>query len=440
MQTHLNFSRSIFFFARSFLFLLVVFGVMGQGCSYSQSKKQANKILVNSEAPIFDKRFQSISIGDINLKNFWTRLDDVEESAEREPVPLDNQTFARLTQKVKPAVVNIYTVRLEERDANFGIDPNNLLPFKIPIVSSILDFVPFQVPIPFKSEGFSLGSGFLINQQGYILTNAHVISNSVDIRVVLSEENKEYPAKIIGIDRLTDTALIKIEPDFLPHVLPFGDSDALQMGEVVIAMGNPLGFQHSVTSGLISAKERIAPHPKDRFVNFLQTDSAINPGSSGGPLVNLHGEVVGINTAIIEQAQLIGFAVPINTVQEVMGMLIIGKTERGWFGASAAPISPEEAAELEYDSGMVVKGVEKGSPAEASGLKEKDIITELNHQPINNFVVFRRKLLALVPGQEISLTLFRGGETLEVTSTLVKKPVQEEVEKNKELFNENNPK
>jgi serine protease Do len=278
-------------------------------------------------------------------------------------------------------------VRLEEKSAKFGINPNDLLPFNIPIVSSILNFVPFQVPVPFNEKGFSLGSGFLVNQEGYILTNAHVISNAVDIRVVLFEQKKEYSARIIGIDRLTDTALIKIEPDFLPQVLPFGDSDALQMGEVVLAMGNPLGFQHSVTSGLISAKERVSPRAHNRIVNFLQTDSAINPGSSGGPLVNLYGEVVGINTAIIQQAQLIGFAIPINTVKEVMGMLVTGETERGWFGASAIPVSEEEAAELGYDRsfGLIIKGVEEASPAQVSGLKEKDIIVEFNHQPIKKF-------------------------------------------------------
>ena len=214
-----------------------------------------------------------------------------------------------------------------------------------------------------------------------------MISNAVDIRVVLFEQKKEYSARIIGIARLTDTALIKIEPDFLPQVLPFGDSDALQMGEVVLAMGNPLGFQHSVTSGLISAKERVSPRAHNRMVNFLQTDSAINPGSSGGPLVNLYGEVVGINTAIIQQAQLIGFAIPINTVKEVMGMLVTGETERGWFGASAIPVSEEEAAELGYDRsfGLIIKGVEEASPAQVSGLKEKDIIVEFNHQPIKKF-------------------------------------------------------
>ena len=439
MPAILNFSKYSSIRWSHLLFLVAIFCIASQGCSVSQTAQQAKKVLVNKDAPIFDKRFQDISIDDIDLKKFWTRLDDVEESGDRDPISIDNQTFARISQSVKSSVVNIYTVRLEEKDAKIGIDPNSLLPFNIPIVSSILDFVPFQVPVPFNSEGLSLGSGFLINEQGYILTNAHVISNAIDIRVVLSEEQREYPAQIIGIDRLSDTALIKIDPDFRPNVLPFGDSDALQMGEVVLAMGNPLGFQHSVTSGLISAKERISPHPKDRFVNYLQTDSAINPGSSGGPLINLHGEVVGINTAIIQQAQLIGFAIPINTVKEVMGMLIIGEDERGWFGASATPISNKEAAELELNNsdGLILRGVEKGSPAEASGLKKKDIIVEFNHKPIDNFVIFRRKLLALAPGQTIHLKIFREGKTFEVTSILIKKPT--ETEKDEEIFNEDDP-
>lgn len=404
----------------------MVFLVLLTGCSVSRSTNP-EKILVNQNAPIFDKRFESVSLKDINLKNFW---DHGDASDEREPVPLDNHTFSRITEQVKQAVVNIYTIRLEERDAKFGIAPNDLLPIRIPLVSAILDIIPFQVPIPYKEEGLSLGSGFLINREGYILTNAHVISNSVNIRVVLSEGKKEYPAKIIGIDRMTDTALIKIEPDFIPTVLPFGNSDKLKMGEVVLAMGNPLGFQHSVTSGLISAKERMAPHAGDRYTNFLQTDSAINPGSSGGPLVNLHGEVVGINTAIIEQAQLIGFAVPINIVKDVMGMLITGKTERGWFGAHAAPITTEQAAELNYPDtdGMIIRLVEKGSPAEISGLKINDVITAFDKKPITNMALLRRKLLALVPGQEIHLTIFRDKKTFEVSSTLAHKKSVEEIE------------
>lgn len=415
-----------FLFFYTILSSIILLGLF-TGCSVSRTANTSDKSLVSPESPIFDKRFESVLLKDINLNNFWVHSDSSENP---EPVPLDNHTFSRITQKVKQAVVNIYTVRIEERDAKFGIDPNDLLPIRIPIVSSILDIVPFQVPIPFKSEGFSLGSGFIINREGYILTNAHVISNAVNIRVVLAEGKKEYPAKIIGIDRLTDTALIKIEPDFSPTVLPFGDSDKLQMGEVVLAMGNPLGFQHSVTSGLISAKERATPHAGDRYVNFLQTDSAINPGSSGGPLVNLYGEVVGINTAIVEQAQLIGFAIPINTAKDVMSMLITGKTERGWFGANASPITLEEALELNYSDseGMIIKGVEKGSPAEQSGLKVNDIITGFNNGPITNLAIFRRKLLALSPGQEIHLTLFRDGKTFEVTSTLARKQSEENSE------------
>ena len=246
---------------------------------------------------------------------------------------------------------------------------------------------------------------------------------------MLSEGKKEYPATIIGIDRLTDTALIKIEPNFTPTVLPFGDSDKLKIGEVVLAMGNPLGFQHSVTSGLISAKERSVPQAGDRYNNFIQTDSAINPGSIGGLLVNLHGEVVGINTAIIEQAQLIGFAIPINVVKDVMVMLITGKTERGWFGAQAIPVTPDQAAELNYPEpdGMIIKGVKKNSPAEKSGLQVNDIITRFNKEPIINLAIFQRKLLALTPGQEIHLTIFGNDKTFEVSSTLALKKPEEEV-------------
>ena len=171
----------------------------------------------------------------------------------------------------------------------------------------------------------------------------------------------------------------------------------------------------------------MVPHAGDHYVNFLQTDSAINPGSSGGPLVNLHGEVIGINTAIIEKAQLIGFAVPIDIVKDVMGMLITGKTERGWFGANTAPITSGEALELNYPDteGMIIKGVEKDSPAEKSGLKENDIIAELNKEPIVNMAILRRKLLALMPGQGIHLTIFRDGKTFAVISILVHKIIVE---------------
>ena len=390
------------------------------GCAVSKVPNETTESLVSEEAPVFDHRFREISFQDLNLKNFWVER---ENQNAREKVAVYHNTFAELTEKVKDGVVNIYTLRLEERDVKFGISPNDLLPIKIPVISTIFEIIPFQVPIPMNTQGLSLGSGFIINEQGYILTNAHVIQNSLDIRVLLSEGKKEYPAKIIGIDRLTDTALIKIEPDHELTVLPLGDSDQMKTGEMVLAIGNPLGLRHSVTSGLISAKERASAEMNDQYAYFIQTDSAINPGSSGGPLLNLYGEVVGINTAIVSEAQLIGFAVPANTVKEVMPMLVLGQTERGWFGARAVPLGRQEAVELNYASegALLVEEVERDSPAEKSGLQAKDLIVKLNNQPIENFMVFRRKLLGLAPGNKIHLTILRDGLEQEISSTLVRR-------------------
>ena len=247
--------------------------------------------------------------------------------------------------------------------------------------------------------------------------------NALDIQVLLAEGKKGYPAKIIGMDRLTDTALLKIEAGRPLTALPLGDSDRLRMGEMVLAVGNPLGLRHTVTSGLISAKERAAQGANDKYAYFIQTDSAINPGSSGGPLINLYGEVVGINTAIVSQAQLIGFSIPANTVKEVMPLLVLGQTERGWFGLKAIPLSIEEAVELNYngEDALVIEEVEKDSPAEKSGLQPKDIIIKFDGQPMKKFLVFRRKLLGLTPGKQIRMTIWRNGEEKEITSTLVKR-------------------
>ncbi len=403
------------------ILLLASVVLIFSACTISSPSKTTTESLVEKDDPIFDKRFEDVSFQQLALNNFWlsTGL-----GASRDPVPVDNYTFADLSQQVKNGVVNIYTLRVEEKEALIGISPNDLLPITIPLISHILDIIPFKVPIPFRSEGISLGSGFIINDHGYILTNAHVIHNSLDIRVVLSENRKEYPAKIIGIDHLTDTALIKIEVDFPLSPIPLGDSDQLKTGEMVLAIGNPLGLKHSVSSGLLSAKERISPNPNDKYVNFLQTDSAINPGSSGGPLINLYGEVIGINTAIISNAQLIGFAVPINTAKEVMPLLVLGKPERGWFGAMAQPLTLDEAVELDYDSdhGLIVTGVEPDSPAQKAGLKANDIIVKFNGQAIDDFIIFRRKLLGLIPGANIQLTIFREQKIIEVSSTLVQKP------------------
>lgn len=393
---------------------------MALACTASITTKETKKPIVNKEAAIFDKRFNNLTFKDIDLRRLWVEGSD---PSKRENIPVHNNTFAEIAENVRHGVVNLYTRRLEKKEVKFGISPNELLPIRIPILSKIFDIVPFQIPIPFKTEAFSLGSGFIINEQGYILTNAHVIHNATDINVVLAGGKKEYPAKIIGMDRVTDTALIKIEPDTLLTVLPLSDSDKLRTGEMVIAVGNPLGLMHSVTSGIVSAKERVTPKLNGELLDFIQTDSAINPGSSGGPLLNLYGEVVGINTAIVTDAQSIGFAIPINTVKEVMPMLVLGQTERGWFGAKALPLGTDEASDLGYTGkgGILVVEVEKESPAEKAGLRPKDIIVELNGRPLESFLIFRRNLLGLAPGQKIHMIIFRQGETKEISGTLIKK-------------------
>jgi serine protease Do len=398
--------------------------LFAQACTISHKSKTTLKNLVDPEATIFDKRFKEYSINDINLKHFW--VEGISPS-NRDPVPLTNKTFSDVAQGVKDGVVNIYTLRVEERETKFGISPNDLLPIKIPILSTILEIIPFQVPIPFRTQGISLGSGFIINAQGYILTNAHVIHNATDIRVILSEGKKDFPAKIIGVDSLTDLALIKIDADYPLTPLPLGDSDLLPVGEVVLAMGNPMGLAHTMTSGVVSAMERIVPNLKDHVLDFIQTDSAINPGNSGGPLLNLYGEVVGINTAILAEAQLIGFAIPVSVIKEVMPLLVVGKTERGWFGAAAHPLTIKDTLELGFtgDFGVMVTEISKGSPAEKVGLKERDVIVKFNNQKIRDFLMFRRKLLGLAVGQKINFDVFRKGKIYHVISKLIKKPTIE---------------
>ena len=391
------------------------------GCTVPPSHKKNMEVsLVSQNDPIFDKRFENLSLKDIDLNNFWS---NAETRDGRDEVALTNRTFVKIVDGVKDGVVNIYTRRVEMRETKFGIVSDDL-PIKIPIISSIFEAIPFHVPIPYKTEGVSLGSGFIVNKEGYILTNAHVIHNATDIRVVLSERRREYPAKIIGKDMLTDIALIKIDADIELTALSLGDSDKLQMGEMVIAIGNPLGFAHSVTSGLVSAKDRIVPTLNNQYLDFIQTDSAINPGSSGGPLLNFYGEVIGINTAILTKAQLIGFAVPVNIIKEVMPLLVLGKTERGWFGVTVRPVTIKDTEDIGFsgENGVIILEVAKKSPAEKAGLKEKDIIVKMNDRDIQNFLMFRRKLLSMPPGQDVHLTVFRDGNTFDISSQLIEKP------------------
>ncbi len=226
-----------------------------------------------------------------------------------------------------------------------------------------------QEPREFKRKG--LGSGFIINREGYIVTNNHVVQKAKDITVIL--DNKEqYPARVIGTDPKTDIALIKIEAKRDLVSAPLGDSDALKDGESVIAIGNPFGLAETVTSGIVSAKGRtIGAGPYD---DFIQTDASINPGNSGGPLMNYYGEVVGINTAIVASGQGIGFAVPINMAKEILVQLREkGRVTRGWLGVSIQEITPELAKSfgLQGEKGALISDVIPGGPGGESGVQER---------------------------------------------------------------------
>ncbi len=384
-------------------------------------KIETGRQLVTEEDPVFDTRFRDIDPANLDLSNFWI---DAEPPPADEAIPINHLTYAKIVESVKDGIVNLYTTVLEEREARIGIDPTELLPFRIPIVSPVLDFIPFQMPIPYETEGYSLGSGFLINEGGFILTNAHVIRNATDIRVVRAKDREEFPARIIGVDPATDCALIRIEPQPDMKVLALGNSEALEVGEIVLAVGNSLGLNHTVSSGLISAKERLVSKDEASLLDYLQTDSAINPGSSGGPLLNLHGQVVGINTAIATEAQNIGFAIPIDTIKRVIPILVSGNPERGWFGAAARPALPGEAAELGHSnpSAVIIDEVFAQSPASQAGIRVDDVILRVGDHEIEDIIAFRRELISLQPGNTLDLTIFRDGAPIEIQSTLVARP------------------
>jgi serine protease Do len=401
---------------------LLVAAAIWLACSVAPPRDPTREAsLVADDAPVFDPRFRDIEPSELDLSRFWS---EGRHERTQEGIPIHSRTFADVAERASDGVVNLYTRVLQQREARVGVAPDDVLPFRIPVVSALLDIVPFKLPIPFQTQGYSLGSGFFINEQGYILTNAHVVLNATDIRVVRAQHRDEHVARIIGVDRLTDTALLRIDPEPGLTALPLGDSDALDVGEMVIAMGNPLGLNHTVTSGLVSAKERIVPSGRPLLLDFLQTDSAINPGSSGGPLLNLHGEVVGINTAIAGDAQAIGFAIPINTVKIVAPLLITGKTERGWLGTSVRPLDPGEGLALGWTDSraVVVDEVTAKSPAAEAGLEPFDVIVRIDGQEVGDFVAFRRRTLALLPGHELELTVFRAGELRELRGTLVRNP------------------
>ena len=303
-------------------------------------------------------------------------------------------------EKVGPAVVNISSeTMIERRRSPF---PG----FNDPMLDEFFrDFLePRQ---PYRQA--SLGSGVIIRSEGYILTNQHVIQRGSQIRVTLTDE-RELVAELVGADSDSDIAVLKVRSDRSLPVAPLGDSSDLMIGETVIAIGNPFGLSHTVTTGVISATGRSVRTEDQVYVDFIQTDASINPGNSGGPLLNLTGEVIGINTAIYQKAQGIGFAVPINRARRIVADLIsYGEVHEPWVGAVVQDLTGELAAHfgLEHRKGVLVRGVEADSPAAEAGLERGDVITAIDGRDVHSIEEYDRRVRDHAESSTMEVTVLR---------------------------------
>jgi serine protease Do len=337
------------------------------------------------------------------------------------PLPLwaqlrDLPDFADLAERQGPAVVNISptsTVRGPQALPP-GAEEDPFFDF----------FRRFGPPQPREYESRSLGSGFVISADGYILTNSHVVEAADEITVRLTDK-REFRAKVIGSDRRTDVALLKIDAAGLPRVA-FGDPNKLRVGEWVVAIGSPFGFDNTVTAGIVSAKGRSLP--QENFVPFIQTDVAINPGNSGGPLFNLKGEVVGVNSMIFSRTggfMGVSFAIPIDVAADVVEQLrATGRVSRGRIGVVIQEVTKElaESFGLPKPMGALVNSVEKGGPADKAGIQASDVIVKFDNKDVDSSTELPRIVAATRPGSKVPMQVWRKGEPRDLTVTVGETP------------------
>ena len=313
-------------------------------------------------------------------------------------------TFKHVAKKVKPSVVNISTVKTMQYNRG---------PYTDPFFGD--DFFEKFFGIPqgtFKRR--NLGSGFIVHKSGYILTNNHVVDKADEITVKLYD-GKEYKAKVVGTDRETDIAVIKIKAKGLIPI-ELGDSGQIDVGDWVVAIGSPFGLEQTVTQGIISAKARIiGAGPYD---DFLQTDAAINPGNSGGPLVNLEGEVIGINTAISSTSggyEGVGFAIPVNMAKKIYNDIVkTGKVERGWLGVGIQELTPGLAKHFKVEEGVLVSQVFGDSPAEKAGIERGDVIMEFNGRKLKEYRELQSAVAETQANKTVKVKVMRNGKVKEL--------------------------
>ena len=342
--------------------------------------------------------------------------------------PRELPDFTRLVEEQGPAVVNISTTQAARRGSAVpqvpGIEDEEIQEFFRRFVPRQPGQAPGQGQGPRVPEARSLGSGFIVSTDGFILTNAHVVDSADEIIVRLTDK-REYKAKVVGADKRTDVAVIKIEASGLPAVR-FGDPARLKVGEWVLAIGSPFGFDNTVTAGIVSAKGRSLP--QENLVPFIQTDVAINPGNSGGPLFNMRGEVVGINSQIYSRTggfMGLSFAIPIDLAMDIQNQLRTkGRVSRGRIGVVIQEVTREMADSfgLKKPEGALVNSVEKGSPAERAGIEALDIIVKFDGKPVGASAELPRIVGATRPGSQVVAQVWRKGAAKDLTITVAEIP------------------
>jgi serine protease Do len=348
---------------------------------------------------------------------FFAFLGLLSQSAVAKELP----DFTELVEKQGPAVVNVSTTQINRVPQMFQGAPN--LPENDPFNDFFRRFAP---QVPREQESQSLGSGFIISADGYILTNAHVVDRAEKITVRLTDK-REFKAKVIGADKRTDVALLKIDATGLPKVA-LGNPEQIKVGEWVLAIGSPFGFDSSVTAGIVSAKGRSLP--QENFVPFIQTDVAINPGNSGGPLFNMKGEVVGINSQIYSRSggyMGLSFSIPIDVAMDVVNQLrSTGKVTRGRIGVTIQEVTKELADSfgLSKAAGALISSVEKGGPADKAGVRPSDVILKFDGKVVVTSADLPRIVAATKPGSKVSVQLWRKGSAQDVSLLIAE--IQEE--------------
>jgi serine protease Do len=348
----------------------------------------------------------------------FTSSSAVENHASSEPAGIiphcDLSTaITHVAKENIPSVVHIEVTQRQEVN-------NPLLPFENDPFFRYFFNAPRQMPKKFKQEQKGIGSGMLIDSEGHILTNNHVVAGATLIEVLLTDGN-HYPAKVIGVDPKTDLAVIRIKAEGnLPHVT-FGDSDKMEVGNWIVAIGHPRGLDQTVTHGIISAKHRRGILDPNSYQDYLQTDAAINPGNSGGPLLNLESKVIGVNAAIFSESggfEGIGFAIPSNMAVYIAKTLIDhGRVERGWLGVTIQDLTPDlvKTMKLTISKGALIKDLVKGGPASAAGVQKDDVVIAYQGKEISNGSALQSEAANSAIGQEAILTVFRSGKILDLT-------------------------